>query len=68
MAKTNTWGHSSDGKECGENLYYKMKSDGIGELDAEIPINAWYNEIKDYDFKAGKSKSSAAVGLKHIIL
>jgi len=55
LAKINTMVHSQDkfkGAEMGENLYYcsGFKPDG------GMPVTSWYDEIKDYDFKNGRSK------------
>jgi hypothetical protein len=38
--------HSSGGDNIGENLYC-----GSGRLtDGRVPVESWYNEIKDYNF------------------
>ena len=60
-AETMPSGHSGydfKGNYLGENLYWITN----GYPTAEDPVDAWYNEIVDYDFKAQKSKNGYKVG------
>ena len=55
LVEINTKTHSHarfKGTAMGENLYYCT---GFPP-DGGMPVTSWYNEIKDYDFKNGKSK------------
>ncbi len=61
--------HSSDkdrdkiyGDWTGENLYYFWSSDKNITLNGAAAVDSWYDEIKDYDFKKGKSKNGGVVG------
>ena len=55
LVEINTMVHSHarfKGTAMGENLYY---SSGF-QPDGGMPVTSWYDEIKDYDFKNGRSK------------
>ena len=55
LVEINTMVHSHarfKGTAMGENLYYCT---GF-QPDGGMPVTSWYDEIKDYDFKNGKSK------------
>ena len=55
LVEINTMVHSHarfKGTSMGENLYY---CSGF-QPDGGMPVTSWYDEIKDYDFKNGKSK------------
>jgi uncharacterized protein YkwD len=39
----------------GENLYYSMGS----SVNGNMPIDAWYSEVKDYNFEKGTSNGGA---------
>ena len=63
LAAKNTMQHSSDkdreklyGDWTGENLYYFWTSASGVTLNGAAAVDSWYDEIKDYDFKNGKSK------------
>ena len=63
LAAKNTMQHSSDkdrkklyGDWTGENLYYFWTSASGVTLNGAAAVDSWYDEIKDYDFKKGKSK------------
>jgi hypothetical protein len=45
---------------CGENLYVFQGSST--QLDPRVPIDAWYSEIGNYDFKHSTSRSGEPVG------
>ena len=50
------------GDWTGENLYYFWSSsDGLTISGADA-VDNWYDEIKDYDFKKGRSKNGNVVG------
>lgn len=62
LAKKKKMEHSKDrvlkGKEgewVGENLYCKYASKNLEYVSGDM-TKSWYSEIKDYDFKTGKSK------------
>lgn len=60
LAANNKTGHSYHkfkGEEMGENLYYTT-----AKPDANAAVDAWYEEIEDYDFGNGKSKNGNKVG------
>ena len=50
------------GDWTGENLYYFWSSDKNITLNGAAAVDSWYDEIKDYDFKSGKSKNGGVVG------
>jgi len=55
LVEINTMTHSHarfKGTAMGENLYY---CSGF-QPDGGMPVTSWYDEIKDYDFKNGRSK------------
>ena len=50
-----------NGKPVGQNLYVSGTSGSNGPTGTVI-ANSWYEEIKNYDFKGGKSKNGGVVG------
>ena len=55
-AETMPSGHSSTryhGEWMGENLFWSW---GYKNLHGDFPVNDWYSEIENYDFKTSKSK------------
>lgn len=55
----NLKGH--EGEWVGENIYWMGSSDEAQYSTGSMTQN-WYDEIKDYDFKTGKSKNGRMVG------
>ena len=43
-------------------VYYFWSSDKNITLNGAAAVDSWYDEIKDYDFKKGKSKNGGVVG------
>ena len=69
LATKDTLEHSSDaaldkiyGDWTGENLYYFWTSAKGVTINGAAAVDSWYDEIKDYDFKKGKSKNGGVVG------
>ena len=69
LAAKNTMQHSThDAREkiygdwTGENLYYFWTSESNLTINGATAVDVWYDEIKDYDFKKGKSKNGGVVG------
>ena len=50
------------GDWTGENLYYYWSSESDSPINGAAAVDSWYDEIKDYDFKSGKSKNGGVVG------
>ena len=50
------------GDWTGENLYYYWSSESDSPINGAAAVDSWYDEIKDYDFKKGKSKNGGVVG------
>ncbi|MFD3747948.1 CAP family protein [Nocardia sp. NPDC058633] len=49
LARTDQFAHRTQNK-YGENLYMSWVSDPSRQLGGETVVQAWYNEIRDYDF------------------
>jgi uncharacterized protein YkwD len=49
LAQTGQLEHRESNK-YGENLYYGWSSDPKFDVSAGVPVQAWYDEIKDYNF------------------
>jgi hypothetical protein len=49
LAQTGQLEHRESNK-YGENLYYGWSSEPKFDVSAGVPVQAWYDEIKDYNF------------------
>ncbi len=58
LADTNTFKHSY-ADDLGENLYMSYGTELVGS----IPVQAWYDEKKDYPSSYGESASDNATGV-----
>lgn len=55
LANRGSMQHRSN-NSYGENIFYKWGSGQI-TVNGNEPVDSWYNEIKDYNFNAGKFTS-----------
>ena len=60
LATTDVMKH--DAKGYGENLAWNWSSAGPSPIPASRPVQSWYDEIKDYNFKNPKAAPFHKVG------